>query len=186
MAVIHCVITKQFTFRGKPERWSNGYNLQTTQALDPAYLKSVCDALVEMERPFTAAQVSYPYRVAGVLGAANALYSEEVGSPPVGIKSSGVILHPEVCVLAQSYIGPKRYLMKYYHGAGYLDGPVADTVQNQIKTDINASLVKLTNGTLPGSATACRPNGALATAPFLVDPYYRVHQLKRRGKRKVP
>jgi hypothetical protein len=182
MPTVHAVITKEFTFRGKPERWSNGYNLQTTSTLDEAYLKSLCDALVAMERPFTSTGVKYPYRVAGLLGE-DAIYAEEVTSSiPTG-SMSGVNIHPEACVLAQSRIGPKRYLMKYYHGAGPAVSGITDVLDSTTKTAVETALVKLTNGTLPGSAAYCRPNGALATQPFTCDPYVRVHQLKRRGKR---
>lgn len=183
MAVVHAVITKEFTFRGKPERFSNGYNLQTTSTVDGAYLKTLCDALVAMEQVFTLTQIKFPYRVAGLQGE-DALYSEEVASPPVGARSVSYPVHPEVCALAQSYIGPKRYLMKYYHCAvqNTATGPHDEVSASDVPA-METSLLKLTNGTLPGSATYCRPNGALATNPFKVDAYLRVHQLKRRGKR---
>jgi hypothetical protein len=183
MTVIHVVITKQIpSFRGKPERWSNGYTFQTTSSIDSAFVKSIADALVTMERPFHLGIVSFPYRVGGVLGE-DAVYAEEVPSPPNGTLSlGGVGVHPEECVLAKSRIGPKRYAFKYYHGACGQGGQMDDTLGSQA-TLINSQLVKLTDGTLPGSATYCRPNGALLTAPFRCDPYIRTHQLKRRGKR---
>lgn len=185
MPTIHCVITKQFTFRGKPERWSNGYNLQTTATLDSAYLKSVCDALVAMERPILAFDTTFPYRVAGLLGQ-DAIYAEEVTTPPNGTTTGITVVHPEVCVLAKSKIGPKRYAFKYYHRASNPSAGAGDALPSTEQTRVNDQLVKLTNGTLPGAATYCRPNGNLLTAPFLCDPYMRVHQLKRRGKRGGP
>jgi hypothetical protein len=186
MPTIHAVITKQFTFRGKPERWSNGYNLQSTATIDAAYLKSVCDALVTMERDFTLNDVSYVYSVAGLLGQ-DALYAEEYASPQVGIITSSTSQqHPESCVLAQSQFGPRRFVMKYYHGTAWApSGKLSDVLDSATKTRIEGDLVKLTNGTLPGAATYCRPNGALITSPFKCDPYVRTHQLKRRGKRRA-
>jgi hypothetical protein len=182
MTVIHCVITKEFSFRGHPERWSNGYNLQTTSTIDAAYLKSVCDALVAMELPIHAFDTKVPYRVAGILGD-DALYAEEVTTPPQGTLTGITTIHPETCVLAKSKIGPKRYAFKYYHRAANPASGAGDVMAGTEITRINTQLVKLTNGTLPGSATYCRPNGALLTAPFVCDPYMRTHQLKRRGKR---
>jgi hypothetical protein len=184
MTVIHCVITKEFTFRGKPERWSNGYNLQTTATIDSNFLKSVCDALVNMEKTFMASTVKFPYRVAGILGQP-AIYSEEVASPPTGAAAVSPLPHQEVAVLAQAQFGPKKYVMKYYHHSGSAFSSGLDDLSSSDKTRVENAIVKLTDGTLPGSATYCRPNGALITTPFKCDPYLRVHQLKRRGKRKA-
>jgi hypothetical protein len=183
MPTLHIVITKQIpSFRGKPERWSNGYTLQSTGANDGPFIKSIADALVAMERPFHTPPISFPYRVGGLLGE-DALYAEEVTSPPNGTLSlSGVGVHPESCVLVKSKIGPKRYAFKYYHGACGQGGVMTDALGGQAAT-IESNVVKLTNGTLPGGAVYCRPNGAILTAPFLCDPYIRTHQLKRRGKR---
>lgn len=185
MPTAHIVTTKTFTFRGKAERFSNGYNLQIG-ANEPteAYIKSLADALVTMERAFTASNVTFVYRVGGLLGQ-DAVYAEEVTSPPNGLyaQTASEKYHPEMCALAQSKIGPKRYLMKYYHAAAFAVNALQDAIQASDKTRIDAALVKLTDGSLPGAAAACRPNGALATVPFTCDPFVRVHQLKRRGKR---
>lgn len=183
MPTVHAVITKEFTFRGKPERFSNGYNFQYGGTVSAATMKTLCDALVAMERTFHTTTIKFPYRVAGLLGE-DAVYSEEVASPPSGTNPNGRASHPEECYLAESKFGPKRYMRKYYHcGLGRNGNLTDDTPVGQAVTDINAALAKLTDGTLPGGATYCRPNGALATAPFTVDPFLRVHQLKRRGKR---
>jgi hypothetical protein len=183
MPTLHVVIEKAITFRGKPERYGNGYTLQSTSAFTEAFVKSVADALVAMERTFTFNTVTFPYRVGGPLGE-DAVYAEEVASPPAGSQAvTGENTHPEVCALAQSKIGPKKYLAKYYHGTCTPSGNMNDALASVYATRINSALVKLTDGTLPGAATYCRPNGDLATAPFTCDPFIRVHQLKRRGKR---
>lgn len=184
MPTIHVVITKEFTFRGKPERFSNGYNLQIGSN-DPteAYVKSVADALVAMERAFHTGEIKFPYRVGGLLGQP-AVYAEEVASPPTGSFTAIGHSHPEECFMAESRIGPKRYLRKYYHtGRGSNASGLLDTIDGTAKSTAETQLLKLTNGTLPGAATYCRPNGALATNPFTLDPFVRTHQLKRRGKR---
>jgi hypothetical protein len=183
MPTLHIVIEKAITFRGKPERYGNGYTLQSTSAFTSAFVKSVADALVTMERSFTYNNVTFPYRVGGPLGE-DAVYAEEVASPPAGLQPiTGETAHPEICALAQSKFGPKRYLAKYYHGSCVPSSAMNDAMPSVYKTRLETALVKLTDGTLPGAATYCRPNGDLATAPFTIDPWIRVHQLKRRGKR---
>jgi hypothetical protein len=133
MAVLHCVITKEFTFRGKPERFGNGYTLQTTSPLDTAFVKSVCDALVAMERARTHSVVKFPYRVGGPIGQ-DAVYTEEVASPPAGLQTFTGSWHPEMCVLAKSRIGPKRYAFKYYHGWMPVTNPGGDQLAGGFQT----------------------------------------------------
>lgn len=183
MATLHVVITKEFTFRGQPERFSNGYNFQTESDLNEAYVESIASRLISMERQFHPSWVDFVYAVGGPLGQ-DAVYAEEFQNPLAGVGASGINdqQHPEVCALAQSRIGPRRYLMKYYHGFPQT-GPHTDAIAAAYKTAAEEELVVLTDGTLPGNATYCRPNGALATEPFTIDGFARTHQLKRRGKR---
>lgn len=182
MPTLHVVVTKEFTFRGQPERWSNGYDFQTGgAAIDAALCANVARAVRDMEKVWTSNQCKFPYLVAGPLGE-DALFAEELGAAgPVGLDGT-VVRHPELCVLAQSKIAPKRYLMKYYHAASGI-GASGDAIVGAGQTAMNAALVKLTDGTLPSAVVLCRPNGALATAPMTCDPFVRVHQLKRRGRR---
>lgn len=181
---LHVVITKEFSFRGQRERFGNGYNFQTgSNDVTEAFAKSVADALVTLERNLHADTVSFPYRVAGLLGQ-DAIYAEEVSAPPVG-NASYTGSHPEVCVLAQSRVAPKRYLMKYFHTMASSPGGSAepDALSDAFRLSYDNALLKLTNGTMPGGVIYCRPNGDLATQPFKLDRYARTHQLKRRGRR---
>lgn len=184
MPTLHAVITKEFTFRGKPERFSNGYNLQTTGDLNSAaFVKSVCDALVTMEKAFHASDIKFVYSVGGPIGQ-DATYAEEYATQTTGTFNGNTGTHPETCYMAESKIAPKKYLRKFYHGnLGRAGGAGNDLVDTTARTTMTTALAKLTDGTLPGAATYCRPNGSLALVPFTVDPYIRVHQLKRRGKR---
>lgn len=183
MPTVHAVITKEFTFRGKPERWSNGYNLQIgSNEPTEAYVKSLCDALKAMERAFTPTDTKFVYSVGGLLGE-DAVYAEEYLTVQNGTLTGTANGHPETCHMAESKLGPKRYLRKYYHLRWPGSGAGFDAVDSTTKGIMETQLLKLTNGTLPGAAAACRPNGALAIAPFTVDPFIRTHQLKRRGKR---
>lgn len=184
MPTAHVVITKEFPlFRGKPERWSNGYNFQVPSTLDATTGGALATAVRQMERAFHLGNVKFPYMVAGMLGQ-DAVFSQEIStSIPTGSASGSYGGHLELCTLAQSFIGPKKYLMKYYHGVVGIDTSANDVLVPSGRTITEGALIQLTNGTLPQGAVYCRPNGALATAPFLLDPFIRVHQLKRRGKR---
>ena len=181
MPTLHVVVTKSFDFQGKPERWSNGYNIQTgANDITPAYAEDVAKAIRDMERSFLANYVLFPYLVAGPLGQ-DAVFTEEHENPPPGNRTNVPNMHPELCVLAQAKIGPKRYLMKYYHGCVGMQngGEIEPGGQNAVAL----ALKKLNDGTLPGGAAVCRPNGALVPADWEVDKWIRVHQLKRRGRR---
>jgi hypothetical protein len=184
MPTAHVVITKEFpSFRGKPERWSNGYNFQVPSVLDASTGQALATAVRDMEKAMHLGNVKFPYMVVGMLGE-DAVFAQEITSSiPVGTVSGGYGGHLELCILAQSQVGPRRYLMKYYHGVPGIDTATNDAIVPSGKTIIEGQLVKLTNGTLPQGAVYCRPNGALATNPFTCDPFIRVHQLKRRGKR---
>lgn len=183
MPTVHVVVTKEFpAFRGKPERFGNGYNFQVGDTdVTQEYCGQLAHAVRDMERQFTSGEVRFPYLVAGLLGE-DALFTEELGQGgPQGQATNGV-RHPEACILAQAKIGPKRYLMKYYHAAAGIpqDG---DVVTGPNISSWEGWLAKLNDGTLPGGAISCRPNGALVQATWRADAFVRTHQLKRRGKR---
>lgn len=184
MATYHVVLTKEFTFRGKPERFSNGYNMQSAQDFSEADLATLSGQLIYMEKRFHPTWVKFVYANAGKLGQ-DSDYVEEFDNPQLGLVQAAPCSpgqHPETCTLVQSKIGPRRYLMKYYHNFP-ATGPHSDVLDGGMQELVDGLVAELTDGSLHGQATLCRPNGALATAPMKCDPYARVHQLKRRGKR---
>lgn len=188
MPTLHVVTTKEFTFRGQPERFSNGYNFQTgSNVVDADFAKSIALAVRDMEKTFHADAVRFVYNVAGLLNE-DALWSEELGpAGPVGAKGA-TTMHQETCVMTESKLRNRVYLRKFYH-TRCNDGNAAivpDQMNAGDKTDINTHVLKLTDGTLPGGVKACFPNGDLAIAPFTCDPYLRTRQLKRRGRRPTP
>lgn len=74
--------------------------------------------------------------------------------------------------------GKRIYLRKYFHGV--LNN--GDVVLAQIRTEGLAYGNKMIDGTLPGGAKICGPQGAVASDPY-VSPFVTTRTLKRRGKR---
>lgn len=188
MPTLHIVSTKEFTFRGAPERWSNGYNFQTgTNTVDAAFVQSVYEAVRDAEKSFHANNVRFVYGVGGLLNE-DAIWSNEYGGAgPLGAQVA-VQMHQETAVMAESKLRNKVYLRKFFHTCRHLGGAgdTADQMSGPDKTAINTALAKLTDGTMPGGVKACFPDGALAIAPFTCDPFLRTRQLKRRGRRPTP
>lgn len=188
MPTLHVVITKEFTFRGQPERFSNGYNFQTgTNVVDAFFAKDVALAVRNQEMTFHASSVRFVYAVAG-LKDQDAIWSEELGAAgPVGAKAPE-FMHPEVCVMAESKKKNRVYLRKFFHTHAHLGNSAAqsDQINPADATPINNALLKFTDGNMPGGVKACFPNGDLALAPFTCDGYLRTRQLKRRGRRPTP
>lgn len=184
MPTVKLVITKQFTFRGVPERFSNGYLFQTGSTnVDNATLSAGCAALITMERAIHGSHITFPYALGGLLGE-DALYVEEFGTPLAGQLAPSSD-HQEVCVMMESKFGQRRYMRKWYHPGARVGGTgaTADQLQGGTKTLFDTTCTKLTDGTMPQGWRYCRPNGALATVPFTADQWVRTHQLKARGKR---
>jgi len=188
MPTAKVVITKEFTFRNLPERFSNGYTFQTgSTGVDEADMAAAAAQLIAMERQFHASTVRFVYALGGMLGE-NATYVEEFATPLAGAANPGSG-HQEVCVLAESKFGQRRYMRKWYHcnvTAAAGSGNQADVLDGTFRTTVETALQLLTNGQMPQGWRYCRPNGALATEPFTCDQFLRTHQLKARGKRPTP
>jgi hypothetical protein len=188
MPTLHVVTTKQFTFRGLPERFSNGYNFQLGSN-DPteAFVASVARAVRDMEKSFHSPHVRFVYLVGG-LKDEDAIWSEELGGTGPQGQGSTSTMHPETVVMAEAKKKNKVYLRKFFHTLSHMSSDPAqgDVLQSTAAATINTALAKLTDGTLPGGVKACHPNGDLALNAFTCDPYLRTRQLKRRGRRPTP
>lgn len=188
MPTAHVVITKQATYLGQPERWSNGYNFQLgTNELDEAFAADLAHAVRDMEQTVHASTVRFVYSVVG-LKDTPAIWSEELGgSGPVG-GLTPVTMHPEATVMAESRLKNRVYLRKFFHTYAHLGTSASqpDLLQTTDKASIDTQLAPLTDGSLPGAVKACFPNGDLALVPFTADTYIRSHQFRRRGRRPTP
>jgi hypothetical protein len=187
MAIAHIVITKEIDYQGGDERFSNGYTLDLGgAAADEGNVGTLVTALIDMEQAIHASDVRFVYANGGPRGA-NSTYVNEFTTVEVGAQTSGYD-HPEVCVLAESKFGQRRYARKWFHlcrGLGVARG-AASALAAAVRTAINTQLVKLTNGTLPLSAHYWTPKAGTLTVPFTCDEFLRTHQFRARPKRKLP
>ena len=180
------VVNKTLPFRGGRETFSNRYLFQTgSNTVDAAFVQSVYVAVRDMERGRHSADVKFIGGWGGIAGE-DAIFSRTESPELAGTRSVTFGTHPETCVMAESKIQNRVYLRKFYHSLADQAGTSTDTRASGENAGWNTALAILTNGTLPGGVIACRPNGALATVPFTVDPYLRTRQMKRRGRRPTP
>jgi hypothetical protein len=185
MPTAHVVVTKRIQYQGQPEEFSNGYNFQLgTNDLDEALAEQIADAVWDVERLFHATNVSRVYSVVGLLNTP-AIWSRTDNPGSFNGSKTPTDQHPEVCVMAESKKRNKVYLRKFFHTGAHHGGDTnnRDSFGGADATEINAAMVKLTDGTMPGGVQACFPDGSLATVPFTCDPYLRTHQFRRRGRR---
>lgn len=184
MPVARVVITKEIDYRGGQERWSNGYrfNLGT---IDEATIHGLATALIAMERPLHGNRVRFVYANGGRdAKGAQAVYVEEFATPLLGAGESNAV-HPETCVLVESKRRQRVYARKFFHTMQLL--PVDNAHSEQVKpadrTFVNGVVDALTDGSLPGGAVYCWPDGTAVEEPFTCDPWFRTRQFDRRGKR---
>lgn len=184
MPIARVVITKEASWKAGKERWSNGYRFDLP-TIDQATISALAAALIAMERPLHASRVTFPYANGGRdAPGANAVYAEEFATPLAGTSAAGNTIHPEVCVMAESKRRPRVYARKFFHVCRSVTAVDRDDVLDGAEaTRINGIIDTLTDGTLPGGAVYCWPDGAAVTTPFTCDPYLRTRQFPRRSPR---
>lgn len=185
-------IIKEFTYRGKPEKFSNKYHFKGTTPSGDAAWKALADAIITAEKGTVTAGVrfvgAYGYEAGNEHSVAQIDYTVPPNTVQVGTLgglSSWAGQAPDTAVWIRAKTPDRNangkwiYVRKYMHGvyAGP-DGVVADPQRAALLTFAN----KLLDGTLPGSFKWCGPQGAEASAP-LVGTYATTRTLKRRGKR---
>lgn len=184
MPIARVVITKEIDYRQRKERWSNGYRFDLP-TIDTATIQALATALITMERPLHGDRVRFVYANGGRdAPKAQAVYVEEFATPQTGAGTSAVV-HPETCVMIESKRRQRVYARKFFHTLQLT--PAAAATSEALKaadvTFVNTTVAKLTNGTLPGGAVYCWPDGTPVTVPFTADPFFRTRQFDRRGKR---
>lgn len=187
MPVARVVVAKQAPFKGKQEEFSNVYHFETgTQPFAYNALHDLAHAVLGVEVQIHATLVSFVYLLATMVGVKPAIFTEPLDGSLHGIQNpSGV--PGEVCVLAESKLRNRVYMRKFYHlyhaTAGQNTG-LPDTPRTDLTPDINAALVPLTDGSMPGTVRLCTEKGIVATEPLHVAPYLVTRQFKRPGKRR--
>lgn len=196
MSVFRCVLTKQGSWRGVPEQWSNGYCFSGTEPADRAAAIEFFNAVFALEGNFHRGQqlvkgYYYPDTNDGTVVKWGNDYLTDGSAAqvsPGGLLNSGPTnkLSLEQAALMRARCGETskgkpRYVMKYFHGvfAKQTNPDLLDTLNVSVVTP---ELEKWTNGTLPGGAKLCRPDGLVCATPQL-RPFITTRTLKRRGKR---
>lgn len=186
MPVARVVITKQIQWKGQPERWSNGYRFNLPEITTPV-IRDLAAALIGMERNLHANFVQFVYANGGRdAKGAEAVYAEDFATPLAG-SLAGSDVHPEVCFVVERKLKPRVYARKWFHSCHYKGAPATGEVFDPgDRTTVNSRLVALTNGSLPGGAVYCWPNGEPLDGPMVADPWLRTRQFPRRSPRKKP
>lgn len=200
MATFKLTTVKASPFRGTAaELWSNSYHFSGGVPADAAAWSALALAVWAVEGRFINAGTIITHLVHGYgypTGAPPAGWSGDYtgggtnpGMDPVGggLANSSFTSAPlEACAMLRfqcgisTSTGKPRYIMKYIHDVPNHDlGP---TQLGGVTANGTAAINSLWNGSLPGGVVLCAPNGDHATQGHM-DPYYRNHQIKRRGKR---
>jgi hypothetical protein len=184
------ISVKQFTYRGVAEEWSNGYTFAGAAPADPAAWDALFDAIWANEQKFLLPDVKrvHAYGYADP----NGVTTRGKAFTPAGAGNQGTMTLPggafqipgdvAACVrfrVGQNSKGRPRYLTKYVHG-GYLRA--ADQLDVSWSGFLVTGLGAMRDGTLPGGAKLCAPDGTLAGVPEPI-PWLTTRTLKRRGKR---
>lgn len=190
-------LVKRFYYRGAYEEWTNRYHFSGSTPGDAAAWKVLADAVFASEKTCLPAVVelvrAYGYE-AGSNGA-DAVIEYDIAPlavVPGTLSMTGATYTPGDVAFWIRWPTPDRargkvvYLRKYLHGAlRSLTGPgttLNDAILPAQATAALAHGAKMIDGSLPGAAKVCGPQGAVAGAPS-VSPYLTTRTLKRRGKR---
>lgn len=198
MATVKIITVKESTWRGSREEWTNGWTFSSEDIAASADRLALINAVWDIEKLFTATGngnntvLRRAYYYNDINGTSDESwvfpnYNETGPKLPLGTgtqATSGNVPPFESCFLIKSKAGKGAkgrpvYISKFIHGA-------LATSDEDLAAGITpagtSALAKLTDGTLPGGAKVCRPNGVLAEG-FVLDRFMRHHTLKRRGKR---
>lgn len=182
-------VNKMFQYRGKSEVWSNKYHFSGTTPADAAAWKTLADAIWAQEKTFLGAGVSYVgflgHEAGNEFAVANRDFVAEGATLDQGLLGTQQSTLPgDVAVWVRwktnerTSRGKWIYLRKTFHGV-----PVTgDTIPTSTKTPMLAYGAKMKDGTLPGGAKICGPQGAEAGL-HSISPFASFRQLKRTGKR---
>lgn len=185
-------LTKTMDYRGKAEPWSNKYHFSGTVPSSTAEWKALGEAIFASEKPILRSGT----KLTGILGynagdnnsVAQIDYNAAPLTPIPGTASGSNPTGPGDVAVWVRWKTPNRnsrgkwiYLRKYFHGMPVSSG-APDEIAPEIKAPLLAHGNKMIDGTLPGGAKICGPQGAVASAP-MIAPFTSFRQLKRTGKR---
>lgn len=186
-------INKVFTYRAQSEVYSNTYHFSGTTPANDADWQALARAIWASEKTFLDAG----HKFAGYLGyaasnnhAVSILDLMETGTgdtPGTYTMVAGEVAAPGDSAMWVRWATPDRtsrgkriYLRKYFHGVHY--NANTEKISGSQVAALAAHGAKMTDGTLPGSAKVCGPQGAVAGA-VLTSTFPTTRTLKRRGRR---
>ena len=182
-------INKLMDYRGLKEVTSNTYHFSGTTPANDAAWQALALAIFNAEKPLMSSAVAYVgylgYEAGNEYAVSIQNYLEDGTSPVPATGSWSATTIPGDAAGWVRWTTPNRtsggkriYLRKYFHEAQFAD----DEMSASWRT---AALVygnKMIDGTLPGGAKICGPQGAVASTPYAA-PFLTTRTLKRRGKR---
>lgn len=181
-------INKRFNYRGKPEVYSNTYHFSGTVPSNDSEWSTLATAIWTAESAFLTNEVGY----VGYLGyEAGNEYAVSIQDKiadgttiPVGLTNDTEAPPGDAAVWVRwrtperNSRGKWNYLRKYFHGVP----SNGDVISSGMIAPLNAYATKMKDGTLPGGAKICGPQGAVAGV-HKIAPFVSFRQLKRTGKR---
>jgi hypothetical protein len=181
-------INKQFTYRGVKEVYSNTYHFSGTTPSGDADWLALALAIWAAEAPMLPNDQQFTGYLGYAAGNEHAVsikdYVADGTSMPSGTNTVGSSVPGDAAVWVRwrtserTSKGKPIYLRKYFHHvAGSGDDPAP-----QFKSAAATYAGKMTDGSLPGGAKVCGPQGAVA-GTAKVSPFFTTRTLKRRGKR---
>jgi hypothetical protein len=200
MARFRITLVKATPFRSEvEEEWGNSYWLSGTEPTSATEWSTLAQAIWAIEGAFVNTSTVTTHLVHGYGYSAGSDVNVWSGDFTAGGTTAGIVpagngwttpttekMPLAVCALIRmqcgisTHTGKPRYIMKYIHDIplGLGGGDHVPVVAAGGLT----LLASLHDGSLPGSAQVCAPDGTLATSAIMKT-YSTTHQIKRRGKR---
>lgn len=185
-------IVKEFTYRGKPEQFSNRYHFTGSTPNGDAAWKTLADALIAAERPTVDNTVKFVKAYGYAASVDNAVAVIDYAIAPnvvllgsMNFPSGGRRLPGDAAIWIRGNTGIRgakgkfKYTRKYMHS---IFGTGEEGWEPSQKTAMATFGGKLIDGTLPGNFKWCTPQGDVALA-VQVSANVTTRTLKRRGKR---
>lgn len=167
-------VTKQFTYRGIPRKWSNRYHLDHTSIDTQAHFNTLADAVVAAEKAIYGAQQTIVQVDYYAPGSSVAVWTRTYSTAGTGTFGAGPYC-PGDCAALVRYTTTQRtsknhplYLFNYYHGVVSIAGG-GDTILAAQASAYGTYATAWVTGFSDGVTTYKRagPRGAVAQGSLI-------------------